>query len=167
MKTMKDLTDHINRKFDTSFEDYQISYRVDKFLRATFGTADEDAYYFVNLAQENVSQDGGLFKMEVNAENQLIRALFVSNVMYQYSQIFLDVVVVDATYKRNRFNLPLVNIIGINNAGSNILLAFALISNEKSDSYDWIFLNLKNCWKKSPLNIVCDQCPSINQGKKY
>lgn len=59
--------------------------------------------------------------------------------MMQYADYFLDIVIVDATYKRNRFNLPLVNVIGVNNFGHNIMLAFGLFSNETLDSYTWFF----------------------------
>ena len=43
-------------------------------------------------------------------------------------------VLVDATYKRNRFNMPLVNVMDINNYGKAILLAFGLMTDEKADS---------------------------------
>ena len=84
--------------------------------------------------------------------------------MVKYSEKFLDVVLVDSTYKRNRFNLPLVNIIGINNYGRNILLGFGLLSKEDIESYSWIFENLKYVWKKDPNNFVIDECESIKQG---
>ena len=47
-----------------------------------------------------------------------------------YSNFFLDIVIIDTTYKRNRFSLPLVNVIGINNLGQNILLAFGSLNDE-------------------------------------
>ena len=53
--------------------------------------------------------------------------------MLIYSRYFLDVVIIDSTYKRNRFNLPLVNIIGINNSGQNILLAFSLLQEKRKN----------------------------------
>ena len=63
--------------------------------------------------------------------------------MLLYSKFFLDIVIVDATYWRNRFNLPLVNIIGINNYGRNIMLTFSLLSNETLEDYKWLFSELK------------------------
>ena len=87
--------------------------------------------------------------------------------MLKYAKKFLDVVIVGSTYKRNRFNPPLVNIVGINNLGFTIFFAFALISDEKIESYEWIFRSLKKAWKSNPINFVCDECASINKGKFF
>lgn len=86
--------------------------------------------------------------------------------MMQYADYFLDIVIVDATYKRNRFNLPLVNVIGVNNFGHNIMLAFGLFSNETLDSYTWFFGELKKAWRgKNPLNFVIDGSETMKKGK--
>jgi len=84
--------------------------------------------------------------------------------MITYSNYFLDIVIIDSTYKKNRFNLPLVNIIGVNNFGFNILLAFGLLSDETAESYTWLFEKLKESWKKDPKVIITDDCESIQKG---
>jgi len=48
----------------------------------------------------------------MDEQNQFLRGLFISSTMLKYSTSFLDIVIIDATYKKNRFSLPLVNIIG-------------------------------------------------------
>ena len=165
MKTMKSLAKYINEKFKVNFPTYRIQYRVDKLLKENFGQPDEDAYKFTKLCEDDASKNGGYFKYEENEVNIFESAIYVSETMLTYAEEFLDVVIVDSTYKRNRFNLPIVNVIGINNYGQNILLAFALIKNETKESYMWIFRNLKHLWSKNPHNFVCDQCPSIRYGK--
>ena len=86
--------------------------------------------------------------------------------MLNYAQYFLDIVIVDSTYKRNRFNMVLINILGVNNYGKNVMLAFGLASDETISTYDWIFKNLKKAWKKDPLNFISDECASILNGLK-
>lgn len=93
------------------------------------------------------------------------RVVFVSNFMLNYSQFFLDIVLIDSTYRRNRFNMPLVNVIGVNNYGKNILLAFGLLSDEKTDSYEWLLSKLKDFWRKSPQLMISDECDAIRNGK--
>jgi len=74
--------------------------------------------------------------------------------------------IVDATYKRNRFNLPLVNVIGVNNFAHNIMLAFGLFSNETLDCYNWFFKELKKAWgNKIPLNFIIDDSEAMKKGK--
>jgi len=143
----------------------QIKYQVDKLLQATFGIADQDAYEFVKLAQKE-AKDGGYFVYEVNSKQEFRRSLYISKAMLIYARYFLDIVIIDTTYRRNRFNLPLVNVIGINNCGQNIMLAFSLLSEETSDSYTWFFNKLKEAWGTlKPLNFVTDDCKEIKQGK--
>jgi len=110
--TTSNLTDHINKTFNTSFKNEQMRYKVKKLVEEKYGKAEEDAYNFVALAKEEV-QNGGAFCFETDAQNLFQRCLFVSAVMLEYSKSFLDLVMVDATYKKNRFGLPLVNIIGL------------------------------------------------------
>ena len=112
-----------------------------------------------------MQNNGGHFEYDQDSEGRLRRAIYFSKSMLIYAQKFLDIVIIDSTYKRNRFNLPLVNIIGVNNLGQNILLAFALLTNETIESYDWVCQKLKRVWNKIPLNIICDECQSLNAGK--
>ena len=50
-KTFKNLTETVNKKFNTSFQEDQIKYRVNKLIELTYGQADKDAYEFVRLAE--------------------------------------------------------------------------------------------------------------------
>ena len=74
---------------------------------------------------ETNSGSEGYFNYKCDAKSEFESAIFLSKCMLLYSKCFLDIVIIDSTYSRNRFNLPLVNIIGINNYGKNIMLAFA------------------------------------------
>ena len=163
-KTFKNLTETVNKKFNTSFQEDQIKYRVNKLIELTYGQADKDAYEFVRLAEED-RKNGSIFHYQVDENNKFMRSIYLSKTMLNYSKYFLDVVLVDSTYKRNRFNLILVNVIGISNCGKNIMLAFGLLSDEKIDSYTWFFGKLKEAWNmRSPLNFVSDEAESILRG---
>ena len=165
VKTMKVLTKLINNKFNTKFDCHNIQYRVNKLLRSTLGQPHEDAFKFFELAKEEIKKNkGGFFKIDIDQQNVFRRCLYVSDCMLEYAKQFLDIVIVDSTYKRNRFNLSLVNILGISNYGRNILLGFGLLSKEDIESYSWIFENLKRIWKKEPDNFITDECESIKQG---
>ena len=85
--------------------------------------------------------------------------------MLTYADYFLDFILVDATYRRNRFNLALVNILGVNNYGKNVLLAFGLLSAETKENYIWLFSKLRIAWGiRLPNNIITDEDESIRQG---
>jgi len=104
--------------------------------------------------------NGGYFKFEVNNKNEFDKCIFMSKTMLIYAQHFLDIVIVDSTYKRNRFNLPLINVIGINNFGK-----FGLLSEETSRAYTRLFSQLKQGWEnKKPMNFITDDCQAMKQG---
>jgi len=111
--TTSNLTDHINGKFKTNFKADQIRYQVNKLLERSYGKPEEDAHKFVSLAKDEVAKQGGSFCIDIDDENRLKKCLFVSSLLLEYSKSFLDLVIIDATYKKNRFSLPLVNVIGI------------------------------------------------------
>ena len=144
----------------------QVKYRAKKLMELTHGVATEDAYSFTRLAIEDV-KNGGFFKYRTDEDNRFEMALYLSKTMLIYADSFLDIVIIDSTYRRNRFNLILVNIIGVNNYGQNLMLGFGLLSNETLESYDWLFFQLKTAWtdKRTPSNFITDEAESIRQGK--
>ena len=68
-------------------------------------------------------------------------------------------------YRRNRFNLVLVNVLGINNHGQSIILAFGFLSTKTKENYIWLFSQIKSAWKKTPKTCISDDDESIQQGK--
>ena len=48
-----------------------------------------------------------------------------------------DVLLMDATYKTNRFNMPLVNTVGIDNCNRTFFISFAFMSGETDADYEW------------------------------
>ena len=87
--------------------------------------------------------------------------------MKTYAQYFTDFVLVDTAYKRNRFNLPLVNVVGVDNFGRTIMLAFGMLNNETISSYNWFFKMLKLCWGKNPDVFISDEDESIHKGSIF
>lgn len=160
----KDIYTYINEKFKTKFTLDQIKYKIYKLFEEQMGKPQEDAYRFAELAQKYAIENNGFFVLNKDIDGVFERALFVSDCMYKYSEYFLDIIIVDATYKKNRFSLPLISIIGIDNLGHNIMLAFSLMKDEKKESYKWLFQELKKIWKRDPLNIISDDSNEIHEG---
>jgi len=164
-KTYSSIVSIINEKYKTSFNKHHIIYRIQKLCQETKGKAQQDAYEFVKLAEEDVKTNSGFFAYSLNENNQFDKCVYLSNVMLLYSQHFLDIIIVDSTYRRNRFNLALVNVLGINNHGQSIILAFGLLSAETKENYIWLFSQIKSAWKKTPQTCISDDDESIQQGK--
>src|SRR6266536_3138291 len=73
-----------------------------------------------------------------------------------------EVLVLDATYKINRFRMPLVNIIKMIRINRNFYTTSVFLAGEKENNYNIIFSDLKDLydfWKLLyPLIFVTDTC---------
>jgi len=168
VKTMTELQLYLNKKYNTYFKYSAVVNQVYKLMDLNFGNASKDAASFVEEVRKDILLRGGTYRMEEDSKTkELKKILYVSGVMLSYKDKFLDIIIVDSTYKRNRFNMPVVNVIGVNNFGRNILLAFCLLNEETTSSYDWLFKNLKDIWKKEPTCIISDESQAIISGKFF
>ena len=71
-----------------------------KILELTYGKPDADAYAFMELAREDVTQNGGFFQIEVDEGERFKNALYLSSIMLDYANFFLDIIIIDSTYKK-------------------------------------------------------------------
>lgn len=71
-----------------------------------------------------------------------------------------DVVPMDFTYKTNRFDMPLMNVVGVTGMNTAIHLAQCFFRNEKYDDYEWALVNLRELFVErqvpDPLTIFSD-----------
>ncbi|KAJ5817594.1 hypothetical protein N7447_007602 [Penicillium robsamsonii] len=88
-----------------------------------------------------------IFKYEVNDENH-VTALFC---MHKTSIAFLKtnswVILMDCTYKTNRYGLLMLDIVGFTATGSTFYIGFAFIKDEKDDSYEVILSCLAEAYE--------------------
>ena len=77
-----------------------------------------------------------------STDGDWLRNLFwaddLSRVNYQY---FRDVVAFDSTYKKNKYNKPLVIFSGTNHHHQTCIFGFALLVDERVDTYKWLLEN--------------------------
>jgi hypothetical protein len=59
-----------------------------------------------------------------------------------------DVVLMDCTYRSNRFNMPLLNIVGVTGTNTTIHLAQCFMKGETLSDYEWALEQLKNLQNK-------------------
>ena len=75
-----------------------------------------------------------------------------------------EVILLDCTYKTNRFQLPLLSMVGLNAMGKSFFIAFAFLQDETEERYAWameqlrsLFQNLGNRYKTGPEVFVSDR----------
>ncbi|XP_062017992.1 protein FAR1-RELATED SEQUENCE 5-like [Rosa rugosa] len=73
-----------------------------------------------------------------------------------------DMLVMDSTYKTNLYGKPLVVFVGCNNHIATVVFGFALIRDEKEDTYTWVFRNfLESMNYKQPVSVLTDGDESV------
>ncbi|XP_057771218.1 protein FAR1-RELATED SEQUENCE 5-like [Salvia miltiorrhiza] len=153
--------------------------------RANVGFLRKDAYNELNRERRRMSKvpnadvnrlleyftDKGLsdpsfyWKVKVDDDGRLKNLYFRDTRCLVDYQHFGDVISVDATYKTNKYDLVCVPIIGINHHRSNVLFAMAFLSNEKTESYEWLFVTfLESMHRKEPIIIFSDQGQALMNG---
>ena len=76
--------------------------------------------------------------------NQRLKGLFIAcPESIAYLQSHHDVVLIDNTYSTNRFDMPLMDIIGVDHNSISFFIAFAFLPDQSEGSYRWALANLK------------------------
>jgi hypothetical protein len=72
-----------------------------------------------------------------------------------------DVLLLDCTYKTNRFRMPLLNLYSVTGSKKTIQTALCFLSSEKEEDYEWAMTQFKELLEKNsihwPLSIVTDR----------
>ena len=157
----------VNKDFKMSFHWRAIYYQVQKIQDSNFGKLTEDVSNLFSLFQQDSELNNSFFKVESDDENRLANCCFMSKRMKTLMDYFYDVVIIDATHKSNRFNLPLLDIVIINNLGKTCFTFFALLKNQQFESYAWALQHFKSQIKKVPTVIFSDDEESLAKGKYY
>ena len=95
------------------------------------------------------------FEYRLNqSTNELEELFFMHPTSLKMWQAFPHVVLMDATYKTNKYNLPFLEIVGVTSTNKTFSIAFAFMHNEKTSNYVWALTCLK-------LTINDSFCPRV------
>ena len=98
------------------------------------GTRDAEAIqkYFVQMQKRNSEF---YYVMDLDDECQLRNVFWAdtrSRAAYEY---FGDVITFDTTYLTNKYDMPFAPFVGVNHHGQSVLLGYALLSNEDTETF--------------------------------
>ena len=85
-----------------------------------------------------------VFRFTTNPDTQELKFVFMAHP--ESVKMFRSwplVLVIDSTYKTNRFKLTLVEVVGVSPVGKSFLVAYCFIDNEETCSYVWVLENVK------------------------
>jgi hypothetical protein len=96
--------------------------------------------------------------------DKAVRGLFgVDGMTREMYKTFRDCIFFDTTFCVNRYNMSFEPIVGVNNHTQSILLGCALLPNQTTKSFVWVFRTLKEAMGGlEPRNIMTDQDKAMN-----
>jgi MULE transposase domain len=72
---------------------------------------------------------------------------------------FPDVLLLDCTYKTNKFKMPLLNIVGTSCLGKSFYVAFVFLAKEEEEDYLWALEQLRDIFEKpDQLKVTVTDC---------
>jgi hypothetical protein len=82
--------------------------------------------------------------------------LIYSSIIYLNENPYI--LLLDCTYKSNKWGMPLLNIMGIDSLNKGFTVAIVFLNYETEEDYDWAITQLKNCFEPgvSPSVIITD-----------
>ena len=117
----------------------------------------EDAQIFLQY----LSKSGCEYKKVIDNDSSCSKIFFSSELMKDHYENYGDILLIDATYKGNKYSLAIVVLSGFTNSGRNCLFGVAIVNDETEDTYSWLLRNFFELKTKFPRIIITDQNPSI------
>ena len=97
------------------------------------------------------------FEHEVDSKGNLRNLFWCDGQSRQDYQDYGDVVVFDSTYKMNRYGMPFVPFVGVNNHRKTVVFGCAILSDETERTYVWLLNTFKKAmFQKNPRSIITD-----------
>ncbi|KAK9689652.1 hypothetical protein RND81_09G073100 [Saponaria officinalis] len=119
-----------------------------------------DASTLVNLLNKRQTEEPGFFyRVQFGEEGRLCHLFWRDSMMKEDYLLYHDMVIFDTTYRTNRYNLICGAFVGINNHWSNVMFGCAFLSDEKTESFEWLFNAFNESMSEDviPLSIFTDQ----------
>jgi len=106
------------------------------------------------------------FHYVLDDHERLERVLFFHNASLQLLRLFPKSYVLDATYKTNRFNLPLLDIVGFTATNRSFIIGQAFLTHEQEEDYIWVLQWIRDIYEKyklpTPESITIDKAGGLH-----
>lgn len=92
-------------------------------------------------------------------DNHLLNLFFAPELSIKYLKQYNNVILMDSTYKTNRFGLPLLNVVGVNSNYRTFTIGLAFMTNESESAFTWVLRNIEALFPTNayPKCIVTDR----------
>ncbi|XP_058774429.1 protein FAR1-RELATED SEQUENCE 5-like [Vicia villosa] len=114
------------------------------------------------LRNEALRNPSFYYDIQVDSEENIASIFWSDAIMQQDYELFGDLISFNTTYRTNTEYHPLAPFLGFDNHRKSVLFGCALLYDETSASFDWLFITFLKCMKnKKPITIYTDQACAL------
>jgi transposase-like protein len=107
------------------------------------------------VVQSKVYEDPDFyFRFELDSAQRLRHVFWMTPQQRRNYVLYHDCISMDSTFGTNRFRMPLVLVVGVDGEGQTILLGTGLLSDERSSSYEWLLMQLREAGYLLPPGVI-------------
>ncbi|XLT82123.1 protein FAR1-RELATED SEQUENCE 5 [Arachis hypogaea] len=127
-------------------------------VRRQRGMRKGDVNATIRYFEAGAKADEKLFwRCQVSADQHMCDLFWCDGRSQDDYKIFGDVLAFDATYGRNKYNLPVIIFSGVNHHNQTCVFGAAMVSCETQATYVWVLQKLLECMEgKAPKAVITD-----------
>lgn len=116
----------------------------------------------INALADQLFKEGFWSHFQTDSDGRVKAVLFAHPDSIAYLEAYPDVLILDCTYKTNKYRMPLLDIIGVDACQRSFCIAFAFLSGESEEDYTWALDRLRSLFDsrsiRSPRVVLTDRC---------
>ena len=116
----------------------------------------------IHALANQLDSEGFWSRVQYGDDGRVTAVLFAHPDSLGYLKAYPEVLLLDCTYKTNKYGMPLLDMIGIDACQRSFCIAFAFLSGEAEEDYIWALNRLKSlygqCGTALPSIILTDRC---------
>ncbi|KAL0930717.1 uncharacterized protein CTRU02_214792 [Colletotrichum truncatum] len=109
-----------------------------------------------------LDEEGFWSRMQFAPDGRVTAVLFAHPDSLALLQAYPDIMLLDCTYKTNKYGMLLLDIVGVDACQRSFCIAFVFLSGEAEDDYTWALERVKSlysqCNASLPAVILTDRC---------
>ena len=119
----------------------------------------------IHALANQLDKEGFWSRIQFAPDGRVASVLFAHPDSIGYLRAYPEVLLLDCTYKTNKYSMPLLNMIGVDASQRSFCIAFAFLSGETEEDYTWALSRLKSLYEqhntKFPSVILTDRCLAV------
>jgi hypothetical protein len=120
----------------------------------------------ISVLMEELQSNDWVFDFVKDEKHRLSHLFFAYKEAVNYTTTCHNVFLMDCTYKTNKFQLPLFNIVGVSPHFTTFNVAFCFMRGEQEEDYTWALDKLKRMINNAPIKaIITDR--DLALGERY